>query len=57
VCVTHSDFEIGMTKDSLQCENIATIDQEMTCESMPENVGRALSNECIAQKKNKKSDN
>jgi hypothetical protein len=46
-----------MTKDSLQCENIATIDQEMTCESMPENVGRALSNECIAQKKNKKSDN
>ena len=38
MCIAHGDFEIGVTKNSLQSENIPAVNQEVTCERMPQNV-------------------
>jgi hypothetical protein len=38
MCITHGDLEIGVTEDSLKRENIPSINQKVTRESVPQNM-------------------
>ena len=37
--VSHCHFDVGMTENSLQNENISTVHHEMAREGMPQNMG------------------